>query len=208
MTITYPLEVPSPNYASIEYFPIDIQSVDESSFTGKTQLQVYPGEYWRASITWAPQHRIEIAEEVTAFLASLRGAFGTFLLRDPLNTTPRGAAAANPSSPVVDGSGQTGPIIRVRNTPASLLGWLLPGARIQVGPNSRCQLCMVLSVTDTTGSNKADIEVWPRIRPGMIDGDAITLNSPAGLFRLDEAFSYTVSAPFRYEHRIICREAF
>jgi hypothetical protein len=138
----------------------------------------------------------------------LDGRVGTFLLPDPMNRLPRGAASEVPSSPVVDGSGQIGSRLKVRNAPPSLPGWLSSGNSLQAGPNARCQLLKVLSVTDTDPTGRAVIDVWPALRGTLVDGDAISLADPAGLFALEEDYSYLIEAPFDYEVRILCAEAF
>jgi hypothetical protein len=96
MAITYPLALPTASgIRSIELRMINAVAVSQSPFTFATQVQAYGGEMWQADVTLPPMKRAT-AEAWIAFLASLRGQFGTFLLGDPNGATPRGAVGGTP----------------------------------------------------------------------------------------------------------------
>lgn len=96
MAITYPLSLPTASgIRSIDLRMINAVAVSQSPFTFATQVQAYGGEMWQADVTLPPMKRAQ-AEVWVAFLASLRGQFGTFLMGDPNGATPRGAVGGTP----------------------------------------------------------------------------------------------------------------
>ena len=109
------------------------------------------------------------AEQWIAFLISLRGQLGTFLLGDPLRTTPRGTA----TSATVSGSSGSGSVT------VTMSGTLLAGDYIQLGTGDDSTLHKVLQ--DRSGSGT--LEIWPALRKDRSAVSA-TLTSAKGLFRL------------------------
>lgn len=207
MTVTFPLTIPFPEFAQVDLQPQNVRSASRSAFTGKRQIQIYPGEYWAATVTW-PELADTDGRVMAAFLNTLRGEEGNFILPDRDHQEPLGAALTVPSQPTVDGSGQVGRTLAIKNAPASTTGWLLRGTRFQGGPFARCQLFEVLNDVDTDAGGKAVIDVWPRVRGGLIAGDEVRLFGPHALMCLEEPASWSVAAPFRYEISIECAEDF
>ena len=92
MAITYPVSTPtSIGIANVELTATNAVAVSRSPFTFSQQVHTYPGQMWSATVS-IPPVRKDLAEPWVAFLLSLRGQTGTFLLGDPNNTTPRGTA--------------------------------------------------------------------------------------------------------------------
>jgi len=149
-----------------------------------------------------------LAQSVLAALASLRGPLGTFVIPYPGYSQPRGTASTVPSSPSVNGSGQAGSAeLVISNAAVSQTGWLLAGDIIQVGPASRPRWHRVLTDTETDASGNATIDVWPLIRDGTVDGDAVSFSSPLCLFRLVEAVNESLTSPVIHAFDVACREA-
>jgi hypothetical protein len=69
-------------------------TVERSPFTYASQAQASAGQMWQADVTLPPMTRAD-AEQWVAWLVSLRGSFGTFLMGDPIGASPRGTALAN-----------------------------------------------------------------------------------------------------------------
>ena len=81
MAISYPAALPThTGIAQIELRAINAVAYSASPFTFAGQAHAYPGQMWTADITLPPMNR-STAETWIAFLLSLRGQFGTFLLK-------------------------------------------------------------------------------------------------------------------------------
>jgi len=169
MAITYPLALPThTGIASVEFRAVNTVAYSQSPFTLSGQAHAYSGQMWQADISLPPMKRAD-AEQWIAFLISLRGQFGTFLLNDPSATTPRGTA----SSVTVTGSAGDASVTAV------LTGTLLAGDYFQLGTTSDATLHKVL--VDRSGNGT--MEIWPALRKARssISGD---VTSAAGVFRL------------------------
>jgi hypothetical protein len=170
MAISYPVSTPTDviGIADIQLSATNAVAVSKSPFTFATQVHAYSGEMWSASVT-IPTVRKELAEPWVAFLLSLRGQYGTFLLGDPNRATPQGTA----SSAAITGS--TGD----RSVTVSMVGTLLAGDYIQLGSGSSARLHKVL--VDQSGSGT--LEIWPALRSNYSSSSA-TLTNAKGVFRL------------------------
>lgn len=94
MAITYPLNTPTNiGIANITLMAENAVAVSQSPFTFAQQIVAHPGQRWAASISLPPMKRQD-AENWIAFLLSLKGQVGTFLLGDPNGVNDQGVAAA------------------------------------------------------------------------------------------------------------------
>ena len=109
------------------------------------------------------------AEAWSAWLTSLRGQFGTFLLGNPFRNSPRGTA----TSATVTG------LAGARTVSVSMTGTLKAGDYFQLGTGTSSRLYKVLE--DASGSGT--IEIWPSLRAAA-SGTSMDLTSPVGAFRL------------------------
>ena len=168
MAITYPLSLPTDSgIAAIKLSAANAVAISRSPFTFSTQVHAYDGEMWSASVT-LPTYRKELADPWIAFLLSLRGQYGTFLLGDPDKAVPRGTAvAANISGSLGD-----------RTVTVVMAGTLLAGDYIQLGSGASARLHKVLA--DRVGSGS--LEIWPALRADY--SGAATLTDTKGVFRL------------------------
>lgn len=92
--ITYPLSLPTNiGMANITLSAENAVAISQSPFTFAQQVVKHPGERWRASVSLPPIKRVD-AEPWIAFLLSLGGPTGTFLLNDPNAANPQGSAQA------------------------------------------------------------------------------------------------------------------
>jgi hypothetical protein len=187
MAITYPLAFPTASgLASISFSGKSTVAISESPFTGQQQVQAYPKQLWLASVELPPLKRPE-AEQWIAFLLSLNGKQGTFLMGDPSGATPRGIAtgtpllngahAANVNSLITDG------------WTASQTGILLTGDYIQLGTGAASRLHKVLADVNSDATGNATFDIWPSTSAAYSDNAALIVQNTKASFRLDENIS-------------------
>jgi len=192
LAITYPLDTPTTiGIENIEIRSINAVATSQSPFTYKQQVISHSGQRWEASVT-IPSVRRDLSAEWKAFLVSLKGQTGTFLLGDPDYATPRGDV----SSCVVTGN------VGDETVSVAMTGTLKAGDYIQLGSSSTAKLHQVLK--DQTGDG--DLELWPSLRADYTDTTAI-LNSPKGVFRLaSNSSSWGINSSSAYAISFDCVE--
>jgi hypothetical protein len=169
LAVTYPLNTPtSIGIESIEIRAINVVSTSQSPFTFKQQVVSFPGQRWEASVSIPQVHR-QLAAPWKAFLTSLKGQAGTFLLSDPDYATAQGDVSSCTLSGVT-GSG-TATVV--------MTGTLKAGDYIQLGSGSSSKLHQVL--VDQTGNGT--LEIWPNLRQDYTSSTVVYENAK-GVFRL------------------------
>lgn len=169
MAISYPLSLPTNiGMASIELRAKNTVAVSSSPFTYKQTVYAYDGQMWEADVTLPPMNRDD-AESWIAFLMSLKGRYGTFLLNDPSATSVRGTAT---SATITGSAGDS-------SVTVTMTGTLKAGDYIQLGTASDATLHKVL--VDKSGSGT--LEIWPKLRKARSSVSA-DLTSASGVFRL------------------------
>lgn len=169
MAITYPMSMPTnKRIRSIELRAINAVAYSASPFTFVGQAFAYSGQMWQADVSLPPMRRAD-AEQWVAWLVSLRGQFGSFLLGDPVGCAPRGTAT---SASITGSAGSN-------SVSVSMTGTLLAGDYIQLGSGSTATLHKVLQ--DISGSGT--LEIWPALRVGRSSSPAVLTNAK-GRFRL------------------------
>ena len=169
MAISYPLSLPTNiGMASIELRAKNTVAVSSSPFTYKQTVYAYDGQMWEADVTLPPMNRDD-AESWIAFLMSLKGRYGTFLLNDPSATSVRGTAT---SATITGSAGDS-------SVTVTMTGTLKAGDYIQLGTASDATLHKVL--VDQSGSGT--LEIWPKLRKARSSVSA-DLTSASGVFRL------------------------
>ena len=180
MAITYPLSLPTHvTPRTVELTAVNAVAYSMSPFTFSGQAHAYAGQMWQVDIT-LPQMRREDANIWIAWLVSLKGQTGRFLIGDPTCTAPQGSANTSLGTPVI--TDQTGENIDVTGAATSQTNWLVAGDYIQIGAASTATLHQVLQNASTDASGNVTLEVWPGVR-GTRSG-SITVNNPVGNFRL------------------------
>lgn len=181
MAISYPLTFPT--ITGVRRIALRGRSAvarTESAFTFGQQIQAHAGQRWEAEVSLPPMKRAS-AEEWIAFLLSLNGMEGTFLMGDPNGAAPRGVATG---TPVVKGASQTGASLVTDGWTISQTGILKVGDYIQLGSGSSTRLYKVLADANSDGSGNATFDIWPDLRSSPGDNDALTVSSARGLWRL------------------------
>lgn len=193
MSISYPLTLPTTvGMSQITLTANNVDALSQSPFTFASQVLQYPGEMWTATVTVAPVKR-EFAEAWIAFLLSLHGRVGTFLLGDPNGKAPRGTATSLTVSGVTGDGTLT----------VTMTGTLVAGDYIQIGTGTDATLHKVLVGRSGSGS----LEVWPALRKDRTSVAATTQNT-VGLFRLSTSVaSWQIDQLSSYGITFDCMEA-
>jgi hypothetical protein len=193
MAISYPLSTPTNiGIANITLMAENAVAISQSPFTFQQQVVAHPGQRWAASISLPPMKRQD-AESWVAFLLSLYGQVGTFLLSDPNCPAPRGTAT---SATLTGTAGSTSPTI-------TMTGTLLAGDYISLGSGATARLHKV--VQDRSGNGT--IEIWPALRSSVTDA-AVDLTEAKGRFRLkDNITQWSINEISSYGITFDCVEA-
>jgi hypothetical protein len=175
MALSFPLSLPtSIGIESIELRAMNAVATSESPFTYKQQIHAHQGQRWEASVNVASGIRRDLAAPWKAFLTSLKGQQGTFLLGDPDYATPRGTVSACTLS------GSSGD----ESVTVTMTGSLLAGDYIQLGTGANAKLHQVLA--DLSGNGT--LEIWPGLRSDYTNA-TVTFNAAKGVFRLSTPMS-------------------
>lgn len=177
--ITYPLSIPTTiGIESIELRAFNSTATSESPFTYKQQVFSHGGQKWEATVNLPATLKDKMAAW-KAFLLSLKGHEGTFLLSDPDYKVPQG----NVSSCVLTG------LVGAETVSVVMTGTLKAGDYIQLGAGASARLHQVLQ--DKTGDG--NLEIWPSLRDNYTSVP-VTFNEPAGVFRLKNSVtSWTIN---------------
>ena len=192
MALVYPLTLPTiTGIRSVEFRATNAVAYSMSPFTFAGQAHAYAGQMWQVDVSLPAMQRSK-AETWIAFLLSLRGQFGTFLIGDPRGCALRGTA----TSCTVSGSAGANTVSATVPDGETLLA----GDYIQLGSAASATLHKVLA--DYTGTGAAvDLEIWPALRVARTSVAAV-LSNTVGNFRLssnetgwssDEAAKYGIT---------------
>ncbi len=184
MAISFPLDTPTTiGMESIEIRAVNAVATSQSPFTYKQQIVAHQGQRWEASVSIPPVRR-GLAASWKAFLTSLKGQQGTFLLGDPDYATPRGTVSAC----TLSGSAGDETVTVV------MTGSLLAGDYIQLGSGSTAKLHQVLK--DQTGNG--ELEIWPALRADYTSA-TVVFNNAKGVFRLSSnSTSWSINSSSAY----------
>ena len=182
MAISYPRVLPTNiGFAQITLRAVNQTSTTMSPFTYKQQIYNHTGQRWEAECQIPPLKRDD-AEEWIAWLLSMKGQGGTFLLGDPLGATARGTLGG---TPVVNGAAQIGASLNIDGCTVSVTNWLKAGDYIQLGSASTATLHKILQNVNTNASGQATLDIWPSMRTAPADGSTIVTSNAVGRFRLN-----------------------
>lgn len=192
---TFPLAFPAVGVKAITIRPRKVVGVNTAPSSLISQTYEWPGERWEADVSLAPMQRAQ-AEQVIAFLISLRGPVGSFLMGDPSGKAPRGAAAQTPGTPQVDGSqsGQARVLAVKTGLGAAVPNWLRAGDWISLGTGSSRRLHKVLADASLDSSGKATLDIWPSLREAVANNATVYVASATGRFMLGTAIDYAIDA--------------
>lgn len=209
--LTFPLDLPSQlKVARAVWDAMSSASPAVSPFTAEEQISVHQGEWLEIEIACPPmsgtRNAVRHAADVVAWLVSLNGIEGSFLLPPPGYSA--GARGSLLGVPVVMGSGQTGKVLATDGWTPSAANVLKPGDWFQLGAGSAAHLHMVVQAATADVYGQANLEIWPRLRSSPADNDALTVVNPRGVFRLAEnKRSWSIEAALNYGISFRAREA-
>ncbi|CAB4139409.1 hypothetical protein UFOVP346_44 [uncultured Caudovirales phage] len=188
MPVTYPLSLPTNvGIANITLMAKQAVAVTSSPFTFQQQIFKHPGEAWEASVSLPPMLRDDAANWV-AFLVSLKGQFGTFLLGDPNCRTVRGAVG---SATVLINLARTPgqDTLSLKGLPINTTGVFEPMDYIQLGSGSTATLHMVLSRASSNASGITVVDIWPAVKRNVAVNEAVVYTNTVGRWRLKDNIS-------------------
>ena len=195
--IAYPISPPAISGIGPQDFTLGQQNVvgeNVSPFTLSDQEQQWSGQMWTIEANLPPMLYPQ-AEQWIAFLSSLFGKTGTFLMGDYNRPTSQGpmnrAYALIPV--VVNGSNLSGSNqLNLRGAYDSVPNWAVAGDYLQVtafnaglGVNVQ-RLYKVLQNASSDGSGNVTLDIFPSIREPLSDGTQIFTGNTAGTFRLQQ----------------------
>ncbi|MCA3248593.1 MAG: hypothetical protein ING19_20855 [Azospirillum sp.] len=197
MPVSYPLTLPPPGPASVEFGPRSVVAVVESPFTLTQETQEFPGQAWMARVVVGPVTGNAWLAPWRAFFTGLNGKQGTFLLGDPIGIAPRGVATG---TPLIDGTQAAGSkTLATKGWTASVSNILRAGDYLQIGSGATTRLYMLTTDANSDGTGRATLDIWPSLRrEGAINNAALVTASPRGTFRLASNVNlWRLEAPFR-----------
>lgn len=179
MTISFPLSLPTTrNPRRVTFDMLSSAGASTSPFSFTQQVYENTGEGWGVTLELGDMTRSD-AESWVAFLAALRGRYGTVLIGDPLGATPQGTWAG---TPLLNGAHPAySRTLTVDGFTAAATG--KAGDWLQFGSGASTRLHKVLQDFTANGSGQASIEIWPATRDDLADNAALTSASAKGLFR-------------------------
>ena len=206
--IEYPLVLPTvPAPRSRELTMMDASSLSTSPFTFQQQSVNYGGDLWGLQIQWPPMLP-EHAHPIVAVLAALRGTFGTFTfpaVSDPI----LGTVNKHSDAPSVRGAHTAGEReLRLKEGRNSTADYFKAGDIIQLNAGG-AHIYKVLKNANTNASGQTTLDIWPRLRGALADGDdVITGRVRIGTWRLaSNERRYSVNMLKHYGLTLACREA-
>ena len=182
MAISYPRDLPTNiGFAQVTLRAVNQTAMTMSPFTYKQQIYNHSGQRWEAECQVPPLKRDD-AEEWIAWLLSMNGRAGTFLMGDPLGDTARGTLGG---TPVVNGADQVGSSVAIDGCSNSITNWLKAGDYVQLGSASTATLHKILQNVNTNASGQATLDIWPSMRTAPTDGATVITSNAVGRFRLN-----------------------
>lgn len=202
MAITYPVNIPNHSFSSMTMRLRRSSAMTESTFTLQQQVVQYEGAVWEAEITIPPLTYAE-ARQWEAFILSLRGMRGTFIMGNPLNDAPTGTVSAlllNGQATVrstefgVDGAGANETI--------------KAGDYFSIGTGADQHLHQVMQDVTLSESGSGTINVEPPLRTTYANNTALDLTYPKGVWRLaSNDIGWSINQASIYGFTIPCVEA-
>src|ERR1700693_5045140 len=154
MAITYPLSMPSPSPRAVEWHGVSDTGFVLSPWNSVGQAARWQGDFLSAKVT-LPQMKRANAEQWIAFLLSLKGRWGSFLLGDKSGVAIRGTC----TTCTINGGGQSGESLNVTTN-----GTLLRGDWLQIGPVTTATYRLYKVLTDQLSTGSVAVDIYPRLR--------------------------------------------
>lgn len=197
MALTYPLSFPNVGIQSMTMRLVRVNAATVSPFTLKQQIFEHQGTQWEAEINFPPL-KDQDSRAVQAFLAGLKGQVGTFLMGNPLHTSPYGTATAVTLSEAAS--------VGDDELTCDGDGTLLAGDYFQLGTGNDSRIHQV--VEDVTVGTDSTVKIEPPVRVAATSGTSLDLTLPKGAWRLSTAdVEWAISPSGVHGFTIPCVEA-
>lgn len=147
----------------------------ESPFNGAAQTLEFPGAKWTCVMRFNHMTRDKM-RHLEVFLLRLRGAAGR--VRIPDHAIKRQGAGSNSK---VDGAGQTGRRLLIKDAPASV-DYLLAGDYFEIGG----ELKRAISDTRTDGLGRGVVLFEPALRRSPATNQTVNVVYPCAVMRLEK----------------------
>lgn len=208
MTITYPLSFPTTVGLTDSNLKMRTSvSMNESPFSFTQQVYNWQGERWEIDVV-LPLMKRAVAEEYKAFLASLKGKLGTFLMYVPssrenlgnyLDTSRELETISGDHLHTISGdhiwtsigepyciSGTAGSkTLTLSGIVASTSNVLRAGDYFHIGTGLSTRLYKILKDVNSNSNGEVTVDIFPALRRDIVLNETIELQQPRGLFRLD-----------------------
>lgn len=169
----------------------------------KRQARTRGAQRWAISFSWSPMKRAVFAQ-FQAFLLSQRGQADTFTTTVPGYTTPQGTWAG---APVVNGAGQTGRTVNLRNLTASQAAAAKAGDVLRFAGHTK--VYMVTADAASNGAGLAAVTIEPALIAAIADGEALTTtNVPFTVALASDSLDTNISSGFFFSLDIDLVEVF
>ena len=158
-----------------EFYLAAVTKQFESPFTGATQTLEYPGAKWQISLKFKNLTREQMRRlEVTVL--QLRGTANRIRIPDhAIKRLGAGGAA------VVDGAGQAGRVLMIKNAPADV-DYLLTGDYFEIGG----ELKRMIGDARTDSTGKTVLRFEPALRKSPANNAAINADTPCATVRQEK----------------------
>lgn len=180
MALSYPLTLPATRWpAEITIRARSVVGMSVSPFSQEQQVYVHQGECWMLSVVLQAMKRAD-AEKWVSMLLGLNGVEGTFLMGEPVNTSPQGTWLG---SPKVLGAHAIG-VKSIAMDGFTAGATVKAGDWIQQSSGANSHLYKIVQDATADGSGLLTLEIWPRLRLALVDNETFVTSSPKGIWRL------------------------
>lgn len=193
--IAYPISPPAIAGIGPQDFTLAMENIvgeNISPFTLSEQEQQWPGQMFTIDAMLPPMPYAE-AEQWIAFLGSLFGKYGTFLMGDYNRPTPQGPWANTGGPLEINGAQASGSNqIQLRNATPLQNPFAIAGDYLQITAYNAAlgfnvqRLYKVLQTTFSNSPGLVALNIFPSLREPLIDGTGIVTVNCAGTFRLQQ----------------------
>lgn len=201
--LTYPVTLPtSPGIRTMRWAQMRASARSTSVFSYITQIEQFAGEKFVVEVT-LPLMTREQADEWNAWMLSLDGDKGTFLMGDPLRRSPRGLCIGTPKIATAD---QTGKKLYINGMTPNIANQFRKSDFIQLGDY---RLHQVLRDASSDANGLVILDIFPRLRQVYpVDDPVININTVGQWRMVKGSFDlYQTDERKLYSFSFICEEA-
>lgn len=190
--VSYPVDFPSDICVNgLRIVQRNVVEGTQSNFSLVSKTYAWSGESWQIEGSIPLLDQIK-GRSYMAFVAKLKGRFGTFLYSLPnVITTPQGSWGG---TPLVNGINQSGNTLNIDGLPVNITNVAVAGDYINLGNH----LHMVLENADSNASGETTLTIWPSLRESPADNSSVTYTNLKVLLRLSTDSPIDIDINKRY----------